>query len=602
MFASGGPHQLMWSNMFDPEKKRIKNNTDWRRIAGLFRPYIKQEVCLLVSIVLSSCLGLLPPILTLWIIDKALPQKDFVALSWYVGIMVASALLTGATGVFQGYFNAVIGEGIVRDIRTALVTHLHKLPLGFFTETKSGEIINRVSNDIESIDNVLTGTLVTVVSNVFTIITTVIAICVLDWRLAIISIGILPLMIVPIFPAGRKMYDVRKLTRKKRDEVQALLHETLSLSGISLIKSFGQGIYEKKRFNDIGSALMNLEVRLAMVGRWFIMIVTAMVVVGPAIVWLVGGWMVMKYGVTLGIIVTFVALLNRLYGPTAALAGVQVQLVSAIAVFERIFDYLDMEIEKEPHQPQMLELIKDQVAFNDVSFFYPKTRQALEHVSFTIKAGQTAAFVGHSGAGKTTVTQLLPRFYDPTEGIITIDGTDIREFNLLSLRQHMGVVTQETYLFHDTILNNLKYARAEASDEEIIAAAQAASIFEFIDSLPEKFETVVGERGHKLSGGERQRLAIARVLLKNPQILILDEATSSLDSYNEILIQNALAELMKGRTNLIVAHRLSTIIAADIIFVFAKGRLVEQGTHDELMALGAYYCDLYRTQFKEGQS
>ena len=601
MFGLNGPHHLMWSNMFDPEKKRIKQNIDWRRIAGLFRPYLRQEIFLLIAIIFSSCLGLIPPILTLWIIDKALPQKDFGALCLYVGIMVVSALLTGAVGVVQGYFNAVTGEGIVRDIRTSLVTHLHKLPVGFFTETKSGEIINRVSNDIESIDNVLTGTLVTVVSNIFTIISTLIAVCILDWRLALVSICVLPLMIVPIFPAGRKMYDARKLTRKKRDEVASLLHETLSLSGISLIKSFGQGVYERQRFNDVGSTLMELELRLAMVGRWFIMIVTAMVVIGPAVVWLAGGWMSIKYGVTTGVIVTFVALLGRLYGPVAALAGLQVQLVSAIAVFERIFDYLDMDTEKELPQAIDLEKIKENISFNDVSFSYPKTRQALEHVSFDIKAGQTAAFVGHSGAGKTTVTQLVPRFYDPTEGSITIDGTDIREFNLSSLRQHMGVVTQETYLFHDTILSNLKYAKSDASLEEVAAAVKAANIFDFIEALPEKFETVVGERGHKLSGGERQRLAIARVLLKNPQILILDEATSSLDSHNEILIQNALSELMKGRTNLIVAHRLSTIISADIIFVFARGKLVEQGTHDELMALGAHYSDLYRKQFKEGQ-
>ncbi|MDB5069350.1 MAG: transporter, partial [Candidatus Eremiobacteraeota bacterium] len=420
------------------------------------------------------------------------------------------------------------------------------------------------------------------------------------WRLALISLAIIPLMIIPLSPVGRRMYDIRKATREKRDEIESITQETLSISGITLIKSFVRERFERERFYKAGSELMKLEINLAMVGRWFIAAITAMVVIGPAVVWLTGGWLTIAGGVTVGTIVAFVAYLGRLYGPASSLAGVQVQIVSAFAVFERIFEYLDMQPEgAEKPDAAVLRDVRGEIAFEDVEFSYTPERSALHGVSYRVAPGQMAAFVGPSGAGKTTITQLVPRFYDPQSGAVRVDGHDVRDVTLASLRENIGIVTQETYLFHDTIAANLRYARPDATDAELITASRAANIHEFVASLPDGYQTVVGERGHKLSGGERQRLAIARVLLKNPRILILDEATSALDSANEAAIQAALVPLMEGRTSLVIAHRLSTILNADIIFVVESGRIAEHGTHADLLARNGAYARLYWKQFRD---
>lgn len=600
MFSGGPPVHLMWSNMFNPEKPRVKKPVEWKRIARLFQPYWKQEVQVIAAILVGALLGLIPPLCTLRLIDTAIPRHDFTAVCLYVGGMIASALLAGLVGVYQGYLNSLVGEGIVRDIRSSLVSHLHRMPLQFFTGTKTGEIMNRVSSDVDSIDNVVTGTMVTVVTNVFVFSTTLVTVFLLNWRLALLSVGLIPFMILPIWPVGRRMYDVRKKTRQKRDEIEALTQETLSISGITLIKSFVREPYEHQRFYNVGTDLMKLEVNLAMVGRWFLMLITAMVIIGPATVWLLGGWLAIQKSVTIGVVVTFTTLLNRLYGPASALAGVQVQVVGALAVFERIFEYLDMPEEKSNVDGALvLEHVQGKIEFKHVHFSYSENRKALSDICFTIEPGEMVALVGPSGAGKTTITQLVLRFYDTEEGSVLVDGHNVKDVNLQSLRSHIGIVTQETYLFHDTIENNLKYARAGASESELISAAQAANIHDFIMGLPEAYKTVVGERGHKLSGGERQRLAIARVLLKNPKILILDEATSALDSVNESLIQQAFLPLMKGRTSLVIAHRLSTILAADKIFVVEQGRIVESGSHAQLLALEGVYATLYRQQFRE---
>jgi ATP-binding cassette subfamily B protein len=548
----------------------------------------------------GSVIGLLPPLFAKWIIDDAIPQHSMSLVAFYVGGMAVSAISSGVIGVYQGYLNSLVGEGIMRDIRTTLVAHLHHMPLSFFTGTKTGEIMNRVSSDVDNIDNVVTGTLVSIVTNIATMVTTVVTIFILDWRLALVSLAIIPLMIVPLSPVGRRMYDIRKLTRRKRDEIESITQETLSISGITLIKSFVREPFERARFYRTGTELMDLEIRLAMVGRWFMASINAMIIIGPALVWLAGAWLAINGGVTVGTIVAFVGYLGRLYTPASSLAGVQVQIVSALAVFERIFNYLDMKPEGE-EKPNAIELknVNGDVRFDDVYFNYSEDRTALDGVSFHIEPGQMAAFVGPSGAGKTTITQLVPRFYDPQRGTVRIDGIDVRDVTLASLRENIGIVTQETYLFHDTIAANLRYARQDATDEEMIAAAKAANIHDFIVRQPLGYETVVGERGHKLSGGERQRLAIARVLLKNPCILILDEATSALDSNNEALIQAALVPLMQGRTSLVIAHRLSTILNADVIFVVEHGRIVESGTHHELLAREGAYAQLYLTQFRE---
>ena len=593
----GPPTHLMWSTMFNPEKPKVRKPVDWRRLGVLFKPYWRQEAAVLVCILAAAGLGLAPALLTKHLIDVSLARHDVRALWIDVGGMVAAAVVAALLGVYQGFLNSLVGEGIMRDIRTKLVSHLHGMPITFFTNTKTGEIMNRVSSDVDNVDNVVTGTLVQIVTNVATIATTIVTMFVLDWKLSLLALAVVPLMIVPLSPVGRRMYVVRKATREKRDEIESLTQETLSLSGITLIKSFVRERFEAKRFYDVSTGLMDLEIRLAMVGRWFIASISAMVIVGPAIVWLGGGYLTIFYGLTVGTIVAFVALLGRLYGPASTLAGIQVQIVSALAVFERIFEYLDME--PEPSGDLDLPQVAGGIVFENVHFSYTPERTVLNGVDLEIRPGQVAAFVGPSGAGKTTITQLVPRFYDPQEGRVLVDGLDVKTVKLDSLRSHIGIVTQETYLFHDTILANLRYAREDATPAQIDEAVRAANLAEFVASLPAGYQTVVGERGHKLSGGERQRLALARVLLKDPRILILDEATSALDSENEALIQAAFDEAMHGRTSLVIAHRLSTILAADVIFVVDRGLIVERGTHAELLGRNGTYARLYRTQFEK---
>ena len=594
MFSGSPPVHLMWSSMYNPEKQKLKRRVDWRRLGELFRPYIWQEIQLTVCIVATSLLGLLPPLLTLSIIDKAIPKNDFNLLLLDVGLMLASALISGLIGVYQGYLSSFVGESIIRDLHTRLVTHLHHMPLSFFAATKTGEIMNRVSNDVEAVDSVVTMTIVAILTNVFIIITTLFAIFALDVRLAALSLVLIPLMVVPLWPVGRRMYDARKRTRAKRDEMHSATQETLSVSGIVLVKSFVKEELERSRFFKLANELMKLEVNVAMVGRWFLMAITFMITAGPAAIWLIGGWLAIKHGVTVGVLVSFVALLGRLYTPVSSLAGVQVQIVSALAVFERIFDYLDMSEEQDALNATELKQTEGAVKFQDVTFIYPETKRGVRNLSFQVNPGQMVAIVGPSGAGKSTVAQLLPRLFDPDSGYISIDQNDIKSLTRASVRNHIGIVMQETYLFHDTILANLKYAKEDASEEEVIQACKAANIHDFISSLPEGYKTIVGERGHKLSGGERQRLAIARVLLKDPKILILDEATSSLDTENEAAIQAALEPLMQGRSTLVVAHRLSTIMNADCIYVIEDGSIIEQGNHQELLAAGGAYARLYR--------
>src|SRR5580704_4871639 len=592
-------HGLMWSNIYQPEKPKVRRRINWKRMGALFAPYWRQQATVLACIVIVSALGLIPGFVIAHIIDSAIPHRNLRELSIDVGIILASALLSAGIGVLQGFLNSVVGEGIMRDIRTSLVAHLHRMPLNFFTGTKTGEIMNRVSNDVDNVDNVVTGTLTTIVTNVVLIGTTLIAMFLWDWRLALMSVVIVPLMIFPLGPVGRRMYQIRKQTREKRDEIESITQETLSISGITLIKSFAREAYERARFYRAGTRLMQLEIDLAMIGRWFLASVTAMVVVGPALVWFGGGWLAVASSLKVGVIVAFVSFIQgRLYGPAATLAGIQVQIVSALAVFERIFDYLDMTPEEyDPPGATALPDVAGDIAFENVTFSYDGKRDILKDVSFHVRPGEVAAFVGPSGAGKTTITQLVPRFYDPQGGRVLIDGHDLRTVTLESLRRDIGIVSQETYLFHDTVASNLRYGKPGATDAELEAAARAANIADFIASLPNGYETTVGERGHKLSGGERQRLAIARVLLKDPRILILDEATSSLDYENEAAIQRALEVVMRGRTSLVIAHRLSTVLAADVIFVVDDGRIVEQGRHATLLARGGLYARLYRTQF-----
>jgi ATP-binding cassette subfamily B protein len=518
-----------------------------------------------------------------------------------VSLMIGAALVAALCGVAQGYFNSAVGQGIMRDLRVGLVTHLFSMPISFFTSTKTGKIMNRVTSDVDNVESVVTVTLSSVLTNLTIIVSAIAAMFAISWKLALVALVVLPLMIAPLLPVGKRMYNVKKSTREKRDEMQGITQEALSISGITLVKSFVRAAFESKRYARLADDLMKAEISLAMVGRWFMGLINAMITVGPAIVWLVGGYLFLRGEYSIGTIVAFVALLARLYGPASQLIGVQVQIVSALAVFERIFEYLDF-VREPTGSRELTGGVTGKIAFEDVNFSYGPDRPALRDVNLTIEPGQVAALVGPSGAGKTTLTHLVSRFYDPQSGRVTIDGVDVREFDVESLRSHIGIVTQETYLFHDTIEANLRYANENATHEEIEAAARAANLLMFIESLPDGFKTVVGERGHKLSGGERQRLAIARVLLKNPQILILDEATSSLDSENENLIQAAFEKVMRARTSLVIAHRLSTIVSADVIFVVEDGRIVESGKHADLLARDGAYAQLYRNQFERGAS
>ncbi len=599
MFHGSGPMYLMYGAGAGGDGLKRPTKVEWRRILRYFAPYWRKETLVFACILATTTLGQFPPLFTKWIIDVSIAQHDLHSLWLNVGGMVSVALAAAAIGVWQGYLNAAVGEGIMRDMRDALVQHLHRMSLAFFASTKTGEIMNRVASDVDAIDNVVTGTMVTIVTNVLMIVTTLVAIFLLDWRLALLSLVVVPLMVIPLGPVGRTMYAVRKKTREQRDKIESLIQETLSLSGITLVKSFARERQEADRFHLAGTELMDMEIRLALVGRWFIGVVGALVIVGPALIWLGGGWMAIRSGLQIGTIVAFVAYLARLYGPAAALIAVQVQIVSALAVFERIFTYLDMTPEA-PQRPDALSLspVRGEIAFENVRFRYGEDRWALDGVSFRAQPGQLVAFVGPSGAGKTTIMQLVPRFYDPQEGRVTLDGHDLRDLTLESLRGSIGSVAQETYLFHTTISENLHYGNPGATEAELVAACKAANIYDFIAGLPDGFATIVGERGLKLSGGERQRVAIARVLLKDPRVLILDEATSALDSTSETLIQEALEPLMRGRTSLVIAHRLSTVMRADVIHVVVGGRIVESGTHRDLLARGGPYAELYRAQFK----
>src|SRR5215469_800595 len=417
MLGGSTPFHMMWSSQFDPKRPKVEKRVDMRRILAYFAPYWREEVLVLACIFVTSALGALPPYFTKLIIDGAIRHGDARELAIYVGLMIVSALASTGIGTWQGYLNALVGEGIMRDMRDALVRHLHRMPLSFFASTKTGEIMNRVSNDVDAVDSVVTGTLVTVVTNIAMILTTLVAIFLLDWRLALLSLAVVPIMIVPLSPVGRAMFAVRKRTREQRDVIESLLQETLSLSGITLVKSFVREPQEAQRFHDAGTKLMDLEIRLALVGRWFLAVVMALVVIGPAIIWYGGGLMAIRSGLEVGTIVAFVTYLARLYGPAAALVGVQVQIVSAFAVFERIFDYLDMSPEA-PQRAFALDLqdCRGDVEFDHVRFRYREERWALDDISLRVRSGEVAAIVGPSGAGKTTMLALLPRFYDPQEG------------------------------------------------------------------------------------------------------------------------------------------------------------------------------------------
>jgi ATP-binding cassette subfamily B protein len=594
----------------------------FQRVVQFFKPYWKRVVVTVIAILITAGLGLINPWLLKEIIDDAIPNRDLDRLYLLVGLMVAIPIVSSFIGLGQTWLNVVIGQSVMRDLRDALYQHLQRQSLRFFTATRTGEIQSRISNDVGSVQRVVTETATSVVSNIAVAVTTVIAMWLIDWRLTLISLALIPIFGYLTARIGMERRKIATSTQRTQADITALAEETLSVSGMLLTKAFGQQRYQSERYSDESMRLSSLQVRQQLVGRWFFMLISTFFAITPAVVYLFAGrWIIDgSSAVSIGSIVAFTTLQSRLFGPIGQLLGVQVEIQGAFALFDRIFEYLDLPVEI-ADRPNAIsiepEAIKGNVRYQDVAFAYDRLPDgaevrspdalrgdtpvrrpfALEGITFEAKPGELVALVGPSGSGKSSISMLLPRFYDVTSGSISIDGHDVRDIKLESLGQAIGIVTQETYLFHDTIKRNIAYGKLNATQAEIEAAAKAAAIHDRIMELPDGYDTVVGERGYKLSGGEKQRIAIARVVLKNPPILILDEATSALDTTSERLIQTAIETLMSGRTTIAIAHRLSTILSAEQILVVEKGRIVERGTHAELLEASGLYAQLFNQQF-----
>jgi ATP-binding cassette, subfamily B, bacterial len=567
------------------------------RILSYFRPYRRHVIWVMSSVALSALAGGLPPLLIKRLIDHSIPERRTSELILLCAGMMAGPLLAGLLGVGHKHLAAWIGEQVMYDLRLQLFSHVQRQSLAFFTDSKPGEVISRVLTDVQGIGQALQDNLVKLLQNLLVLSVSVALVIWLDWRLAIVALSALPLFVIPSRRVGKKRKELKRETQARMAELTGILMETLSVSGVLLIKVFGTRARETVRLRDKALELQAASLRQNLVGRWFQMLMKLFEDLGPALVYAVGGYLVIGGKLGLGTVLAFVALLKKLYAPASDLASVHVDLVTSYGYFERVLTVLDLEpaIEDAPGAISLDE-VKGSLRFEDVSFGYGEQGPTLSHIDLEIPAGESLAVVGPSGAGKSTLAALVLRLYDPSSGRITLDGHDYRDLQLATLRRHIAVVSQDTYLFHASVADNLRYARPEASQLELEAAARTAHIHDFLSRLPQGYQTIVGERGYRLSGGERQRLAIARAVLANPTILILDEATSSLDNENERLIQAALAPLLANRTSLIIAHRLSTIQSAKRIVLLENGKIVETGDHRSLIDRRGPYARLFAEQ------
>ena len=580
-----------------------------KRVFSYLQPYWKQLALVFACIVVASVCSLFPSILTGNIIDVLTGKnvggwfgEGISALVRLILLSLALNFMSNLIGVGQAYLNNWIAQHISYDMRNQMYSHLQKMPQRFFTSANQGDIITRMTSDISGVESVVSNTFASILSNSITLVVALVAMFRKNWILALVGIVVVPLFTLPTRMAGKTRWKLAGKAQECNDEINGILNETLSVSGQLLTKLFGREKAEYERYEEANGRMIRLNIRERMAGRWFFMLLSTLTTIGPMLLYLVGGILIMKYdsSLTVGDITVLVALLGRMYGPVNSLLNIQVDWIRSMAMFTRIFEYYDMkpEIDDKPDAKE-LRNAKGEVRFDHVDFSYDGERQILKDISFTLHSGDCIAIVGPSGSGKSTIVNLIPRLWDVTGGSVSFDGTDVRDLTLHSLRDEIGVVTQETYLFNGTIRDNLLYAKPDATEEEMVAACRQANIWDFIGKQPDGLDTMVGNRGLKLSGGEKQRISIARALLKDPALLIFDEATSALDSISEAAIQAAINPLIRERTSILIAHRLSTILAADEILVVRDGQIVEHGKHKDLVHAGGTYQELYETQFSK---
>ncbi len=573
------------------------------RILSYLKPYKWQFLLVFAALVVSAVLGLFPSIITGKIVDSIIADGNLQTLIKLLVLAFIVLSLSQIISVLEQYINSWISQKIIYDMRNQMYDHLQHMPHAFFTNEKQGDIITRMNSDINGVSAVISVLLTSVVSNILTVGTCVFYLFYTDWRLAIVGLIVIPLLIFPTKAVGKKRWMLASEAQEKNDELNTHINETLSVSGSMLVKLFTKEKAEYQKFKDINNEVTKTTIKERRAGSWFHVFLGMFIQIAPLCIYFAGGFLIMskaESGLTVGDITVVVALVNRLYQPVRSLLDLQVDFIRSLALFTRIFEYLDRpHLIENPENPVKPDLNDSCVEFKNVHFSYEKDKEILKGVSFKVPKGKMYAIVGTSGAGKSTIIGMIPRLYDAVSGEVEVSGVNVKDFDLSYLRTNIGIVTQDTYLFNGTILENLLYAKPDATMAEIENACKVANIYDFIMSLPQKFETVVGNRGLKLSGGEKQRVSIARVVLKNPKILILDEATSSLDSISENLISDALNNVMKGRTSIVIAHRLSTVIAADKIMVIEKGIITAEGSHTELLEKSKKYKELYETQFRK---